>query len=202
MRPKDSEPSRSWRLLCTNEQSEDSGSQPFAGLETTWTEFYRLQTERLYRSAAQIGVPSDQIADVVQEVWLDAWKHREGFQGKDVDQRLSSWLSTVVVHKSIDALRRGRRRQAGALDDLLAEPMDDGAEDPVERMEARERDENLSATLDGLRKEDSLNCRLVCERLIVGRSLPDLAADTGLGINSIACRISRTLKKLRVRLRE
>lgn len=202
MEPKESELSHPRSVSCTSEQKGDSNSQPFAGLKTPWKEFYLAQTKRLARTAAEMGVPRDQIADVVQEVWLDAWKHRKGFQGEDVDQRMAAWLGTVVVHKSIDALRRGRRRQAGSLDGLSAEPMDYRGEAPAERTEAMERDESLASSLEELRKKSPLNYRLVCKHITEARALEDLAVETSLGIHAISCRISRTLKKLRGRLRE
>ncbi len=112
MAPKESEKARPRCESCTHEQKEACESQPFAGLKTPWEEFYRCQTKRLSGVAAKMGVPPDQIADVVEEVWAYAFEHREGFQGEDVDQRLSTWLGTVVRSKSKDVLRRIHRRRA------------------------------------------------------------------------------------------
>lgn len=90
MDPKESELSRPQSLSCTPEQKGASSSHPFPGLKTPWKQFHLTQTKRLSGIAAKMGVTPDQIDDVVQEVWLDAWKHREGFQGEDVDQRLAA----------------------------------------------------------------------------------------------------------------
>jgi RNA polymerase sigma factor (sigma-70 family) len=202
MAPNESELARPRCESCTHEQNRASESQFFPGPKTPWGKFYRSQTERLSRIATKMRVPPDQIADVVQEVWLDAFKHREKFQGENVDQRLSSWLSTVVVHKSINVLRRVHRRPTESLDDLAAEPIDHKADDPEERMEAKEEAETLAVILQGLRKKNPLNYRLVCDHVLEERSLQDLSASTGLGIHAISCRISRTLKELRSQLLE
>lgn len=202
MAPKESEQSRSQSVSCAHEQTRTSESHPFAGLKTPWTEFHRFQTERLSRIAARIGVAPDQIADVVQEGWLDAWKHHEGFLGEDVEKRLSAWFSTVVVSKSRDALRRARRRRTESLDELPMEPVDREGESPAERIEAIERNESLATALEEMRKKDPLNHQLVCEHILESRSLLDLAFATGLGIHAMSCRIDRILKKLGVKLQE
>ncbi len=80
--------------------------------------------------------------------------------------------------------------------------MDHKAKEPPQVMTAKEREESLIAQLEELRKEDTLNCRLVCEHFLERRSIQDLAAETGLTVNAISCRIRRTLKKMRDRLRE
>lgn len=175
-------------------QSPASKSPPFLpDLKTPWEEFHRSQMERLSRIAAEMGVPSDRIVGVLQEVWLDVAKHHEGFQGEDAEQRLSSWLGKVVRNKSRDVLRRLKRRREVSLDKLPAETMDRKTKDPAEVMEEKERDENLAAQLEELRKENPMNCRLVSEHILEGRSLSYLAAATGLGVHAISCRIDRTL---------
>ncbi len=69
-------------------------------------------------------------------------------------------------------------------------------------MKAKEWAQNLEASLEGLRKKNPLNYRLVCDHVLDDRSLPELAAATGLGIHAISCRISRTLKELGCQLSE
>lgn len=172
----------------------------FGGTEDPPPMFYRAQTERLSRIAAELGVAPDRIAVVLQEVWLDALEHQKDFRGEDADRRLSSWLGVVVRSKSTNLLRRLRRVRAEALSDLPAELVDDEAKDPSEVMEAAERAESVASALEELRKKDPLNYRLVCGRFLEGRSIADLAAETGLGINAISCRLRRTLAKLGVQL--
>ncbi|MHB1422430.1 MAG: RNA polymerase sigma factor [Gemmataceae bacterium] len=174
----------------------------FSGLKTPWVEFYRFQTERLSRIAAKMRVPPDQIEEVVQEVWLDAVNHREGFLGEDAEKRLASWLDIVVRNKSTDAIRRLNRQQAESLDKLPEEPVDRGSKEPSELMEAKERGEKITELVEELRKEDPLNCLLTWERIVEDRSVGDMAEETGLGCHAISCRINRTLSHLRVRLRE
>jgi RNA polymerase sigma factor (sigma-70 family) len=187
----------------TNDQSEANESQTVPpSPKTAWKQFYRSQYDRLSRIAANMGVPQDQIADLVQEVWLGALEHLKGSQEEDMEQRLTAWLDSVVRNKSRDVLRRLRRRREESLDDLPAERMDPKTNEPWELIEGKERYEHLGSQLEELRKENLLNCRLVCEHFLEGRPLGDLAAETGLGVHAISCRISRTLKWLRRRLRK
>lgn len=180
----------------------NNGQPILAVLKTQWSEFYRAQVERLSRIAAEMGVSPDRITVVLQEVWLDLTKHPEAFQGQDADPRLASWLGVVVRSKSRNMLRRLRRERAESLNNLPAELVDSKADDPAELMEAMERNECVAAVLEKLREKDPLNCHLVHEHILQGRSLADLAAETGLGIHAISCRIDRTLHKLGIQLSE
>jgi RNA polymerase sigma factor (sigma-70 family) len=173
-----------------------------APLKIPWEEFHRAQTECLSRIAAEIGVPPDQITDVLQEVWLALITGHERFQGEDVEQQLSSWLGAVTRNKSRDALRRLGRRREQSLDDLPAEPMDRKTKGPAELVEVKERDERLTAWMEESRKKNPLNCQLLCAHVLEGQSLQRLATETGLSVHAISCRISRIKNKLRYRLSE
>jgi RNA polymerase sigma factor (sigma-70 family) len=193
-------------LSCTHGQSEASGPQPFLpDLKMPWEEYYRCQTERLSRIAAVMRVPRDQITDVLQEVWVAAVDHQKEFRGADTEQRLFSWLVGVVRKKSIDVIRRLRRLRKlriESLDDLSAGPVDCNVQEPADGMEAMERYESVYAKLEELRKKNPLNYRLIREHGLEGRSLSDLAAETGMSVNAISCRISRALQYLRSWLQE
>lgn len=180
----------------------NESSPVFPGLYAPWQEFQRSQSACLSRIADEMGVPPERIEEVVQEVWLDAWKDRQGFLGQDVDQRLATWLSKVVRSKSRNALRRMKREQAVSLDTLPAEMVDCETEEPAELMDAEERDECLNAAFEELRKGEPLNCWLVWERVVNRRSIRELSDETDLGTHAITCRIGRTLKKLGSRLSE
>lgn len=190
----------------TAEHIEVRESKPFfAGLKTPWEEFYRCQTQHLSRIAAKMGISPARIADVLQEVWLAAAQHHEEFQGEDAEQRLSSWLVGVVRKKSIDTIRllgRLRRRRIESLDNQPMEPVDRRAKGAAELMEARELNGGLVGELEELWNKSRLNYHLVCQHVEEGRSLPDLADETGMSVNAISCRISRALKYLRSRLQE
>lgn len=181
---------------------ESEGSRPHFEMKTPWEEFHRSQTERLSQIAAKMGVPPVLIADVLQEIWLDAIKHSELFQGDRAEEYLSHWLGTVVSSKSSDALRRLKRPRVESLDALTVEPVDDAADDAVELLQAQEQREEVAGIIEILRKESPFNCRLLCEHILEDRSLPDLATETGLGVHAISCRISRALKMVRARLQE
>lgn len=187
------------RFMQGQEASTNESTSTFAGLES-WETFHRSQTRRLSRIAIELGVPRDRIPDVLQKVWLDALKHHEGFQGENADQRLASWLSAVVRSKARDLLRRIKRQQAVSLESLLAVLVDGATGDPAEVVEAEERDVCLQAMFEELRKQEPLNCWLVWERIVEGRSIRDLASERGLGIHAVHCRINRVLKRLRGQL--
>ncbi len=83
MKPKKSKNARSRRAPDTHGRSKTSKSPSlFIELNTPWEDFHRSQSERLSHIAAKMGVPPELIVEVLQEVWLDAAKHHEGFQGE------------------------------------------------------------------------------------------------------------------------
>jgi RNA polymerase sigma factor (sigma-70 family) len=155
-----------------------------------WDDFYRIQSARLSRIAAARGVPPDQVEDVVQEVWLETVANWARFRGEHGAQRLLSWSAKVMHGKTVDAIRRLDRRRAQP---LPADPVD-GSTSPREVEEWREW---LAAKLEELRENDARNCRLLCGHFLDGRPIKDLAAETGLTIHAVHCRISRALDKLR-----
>ena len=58
-----------------------------------------------------IGNPDD-VADVLQETLVKAWKSLQAFRG---DARFSTWLQTIAMRQAIDFLRGKKRYRAGAL---------------------------------------------------------------------------------------
>lgn len=75
--------------------------------------------DRLYALALRVTRDRALAADAVQEAFVSALEHVDGFRG---EARLSTWLHRIVFTKSIDLLRRRGREvplpEDGGSDDL------------------------------------------------------------------------------------
>ena len=78
--------------------------------------------------------------DVLQNVFLKAWKNLETFQGKS---SLSTWLYRIAVNESLDFLRKRKQEgmaseieNAGVANQLLADNYFDGDETQAQLQEA------------------------------------------------------------------
>jgi RNA polymerase sigma factor (sigma-70 family) len=71
-------------------------------LERQFREAYDLYARRLYNTACRIiGRPED-AEDVLQESFLEAFRHLRSFEGR---ASMGSWLHRIVVNRSINLLK-------------------------------------------------------------------------------------------------
>jgi RNA polymerase sigma-70 factor (ECF subfamily) len=102
----------------------------------------RRNNQRLFRAARAILKNDDEAEDVLQEAYVQAFAHLDGFEGR---ARLSTWLTRIVVH---EAYRRIRKKK-----EVLMDALDDGAEDggdPEQIVSTRELAHVLEGALDNL----------------------------------------------------
>ncbi len=122
--------------------------------------------------------------DVVQEIFLQAYRDFGRYDG--ARSALQTWLARLgdqIVAKHFR--RRGRRLRAEAghaQDRGQAHPLS-----PEEQVEIRDLLESLT----------ELNHRIVAARFLLGESVEEIAAQTGLSEEAIRQRISRSLALLR-----
>src|SRR6187399_3050036 len=66
----------------------------------------KLNNQRLYRLARGIVRNDAEAEDVVQEAYLQAFAHIDGFRGQ---ASLSTWLSRIAINEALGRLRKRRR---------------------------------------------------------------------------------------------
>jgi RNA polymerase sigma-70 factor, ECF subfamily len=87
-------------------------------------------------------VGNESIAEeVVNEVFLKAWRHAEQFKG---DSQVSTWLLAIARFKAITECRRRSEEQ---LDEGAAAIIEDPSDTPSTSMEKHERSDILQACL-------------------------------------------------------
>ncbi len=108
----------------------------------------RLNNRRLYRLARGILRDDDEAEEAVQEGYVRAFTHLEGFKG---EASLATWLARIVVNEAL-----GRRRRRRVLSSSLVEPSaqqeQDGldATSPEQAAARREIRRIVERAIDGL----------------------------------------------------
>ncbi len=127
----------------------------------------------------------DDIDDLVQEVLLRAYLHRESLREPD---KLPEWVASIARNTARDW---GRRRQP-----LLTDAMPDlpsSARSPLDELEQRERWEAL---LEAVRRLGADERELLLSRVVDEESYEALQAEHGLSYAAVTSRIHRARRRV------
>ena len=72
-------------------------------IETLYLEFNRLVRNYVWKSISQDDML---IEEVIQDTFLEVWKHPERFRG---EAKFKTWLLGIARHKALDCLRKHRK---------------------------------------------------------------------------------------------
>lgn len=100
-----------------------SSIQDKASNTELFSEIVKTYQERLYWHIRQMVLVHDDANDVLQNVFLKAWKGLDGFRG---DAQISTWLYRIATNETLTFLAQKRMRNALSLDeteDLLLNNM-------------------------------------------------------------------------------
>jgi RNA polymerase sigma-70 factor (ECF subfamily) len=158
----------------------------------------RLTTDELFRKHApfvarlihRLGVPTREIDDVVQQVFVVVHKNGGYVRGPATP---TSYLGAIAVKAASSARRRDgaqRSRHAGYSPELLAS----SGRDPVSLLEVRSELTQLQAALDEM--DPDLRAVLVLTEL-EGESCASIAASQGIPVGTVYWRAHRARKQFR-----
>lgn len=157
------------------------------------------QAGRLYQVAYRFCGDRDQAEDLVQEVFLSAYKSWDSFRG---DSDIKTWLYTIASRacQRMHRKRSGEPERIGSLDELL--PFGDpliavvAADQPdaVQQQIHQEAKARLEAEITKL--PDDFRVPLILKE-IVGFSVRDIAQILGLEDATVKSRVHRARLKLR-----
>ena len=157
-----------------NKISVQGGEPTFESPLSADSPFYRTESRCLACIAARRKLSAAEVEDVVQETMLAAVKHRDAFQGVDVERHLRGWLRRVVYRKALNAYRDRQRLRQEALD---AASLEDAADSENECLEAADKSAWLHAQLEKVRKGNEKSHRLLYAHYFEGRSYEELAGE-------------------------
>ena len=130
----------------------------------------REYSEQLYWQVRRLVLNHDDANDVLQNVFLKAWAHLDGFHH---DSKLSTWLYRIAVNESFDFLRRQKNQIVMSTDDagqsvsqtLMADRYFDGDQTEALLQEAIAQLPDVQRTVFSLRYFDEMKYSDISEML-------------------------------------
>ncbi len=161
-----------------------------------WRTVYNTHAQRVWRDVAhRLGVGSDDVADVVQEIFLDAARSAHGF--KPEFGNVSQWLSGITRRKVALYWRRQSRRNRLTRDEIssVLEWLD-GGETPERLLESAELVAAVRRTLHELPDFES---GLLRRKYQAGETAREIAEQLGVTVDAIQSRLKRAKQQFRTR---
>jgi RNA polymerase sigma-70 factor (ECF subfamily) len=157
----------------------------------------QANNRRLYRLARGILRNDSEAEDVVQETYIRAFTHLDGFRG---ESGLSTWLSRIAINEALGRAR-GRRPQVewGALPEetlnaeIIQFPLSP-ASDPERSMAQREIQRIVEHAIDELPDDFRM---VFIARVMEGMNVEDTADLLGLKPETVKTRLHRARTMLR-----
>ena len=164
-------------VLIANERTEQ---------RATFAQLYEQQFSFVWRSARRLGIPTQSMDDVVQEVFVVVHRTLSKFEGRS---SIRTWLFGIVlnvVRAHRRALRSARVHSATAPAAADADRLADTAAGPLELAAKAEAARLVDTLLDGL--DDERREVFVLAEL-EQMSAPDIARAVGVPLNTVYSRL-------------
>lgn len=129
--------------------------------------------------------------DLLQDIGIAVWQALPQWRGEG---SLRAYIARVAHNRAVDALMHDKRQPSGALDEDLADPQ----ADPVRHAQTGQRRDDLLQAVRRL----PLGYRQVVSLSLEGFSNREVGQVLGLEENTVAQRLSRARKQLRVWMEE
>ena len=157
-------------------------------LEQQTEDLLLRQYDRYYRLAYSYTHSTQDALDIVQESAYRAIKHRHLVRN---DAYLGTWIYRIVIHTSLEFLRKQKREMP------MAQPEEptEAAAISQEESEQMHRQWELQEELERLTEKERTVLTL---RYFEDCTLEEIAQITGENLNTVKARLYRSLKKLRL----
>ena len=158
----------------------------------------QANNRRLYRLARGILRSDSEAEDVVQETYVRAFTHLDGFRG---ESGLSTWLSRIAINEALGRVR-GRKRHVelealpeATLDaQIIQFPVSSAAGDPEKSMAQREIQRVVEHAIDEL---PDIFRMVFIARVMEGMNLEETAKLLGVNPETVKTRLHRARTMLR-----
>jgi RNA polymerase sigma factor (sigma-70 family) len=159
-----------------------------------WRKLVDSYSGMLSMRAQSLLLSREDTQDVVQTTWLRAIQHIGQLKQED---RLASWLSTIVTRESFKVIQQ-RRRELCTDDPALGDHAAPDSRLPEREVARKHLAKVLAQLIEGLPRSHQVVFKLLCATPEMPYS--DIAQATGRPIGSIGPTRARCLKRLRVLL--
>jgi len=170
------------------------------GDEGAFEELVNRYENKIFRLTRNITGNQEDAEDAMQEAFLKAYTHLQGFQG---DSRFYTWLVRIAAN---EALMRLRRRRPGQLSideplqgesDLMPRELEDWRPSPEHEYADAEMQKILTETVEKLEPEYRI---VLVLRDVEELSTQDTAEALGISVAAVKSRLLRARLKLREKL--
>lgn len=169
------------------------------GNALAWDEFFAFYWPTIFGFARHRGCSEHTAEEVVQEVMLKIFQHRDVYQYDPALGRFRDWLGAVVRNNVAEHRRRPANRVQGMGGDSNFAPFDkaDDRCDVIAAWDTAFENNLLVALLDTVRRETNPRTYLAFELVgLQGLSGSDAARMTGLSRNAVYKAHKRVLERL------
>ena len=186
------------QIAATGAADADLVARALARDEAAIRSIMQANNRRLYRLARGILRNDAEAEDVVQETYVRAFTHLDGFRG---DSALATWLARIAVNEALGRLRRQRASvdldtlAPGVLEaQIIQFPLSAPSEDPEKSMAQREIQAVVEHAIDELPEAFRI---VFITRVIEGMNVEETAEILGLNPVTVKTRLHRARTMLR-----
>lgn len=163
----------------------------------------KAHNQRLYRIARGVVRNDGEAEDVVQEAYMRAFTHLDGFRG---ESSLTTWLSRIVINEALGRLRKRKRRAETVLPAdpagearIIQFPLNAGNDDPERTMAQRQILKLVEKATDNL---PDIYRTVFMARVIEGLNIEETAELLGIRPATVKTRLYRARVLVRRELDE
>jgi RNA polymerase sigma-70 factor, ECF subfamily len=173
--------STKFRTAVPSEASDHALIQSMAdGDKRAFKTLYARHHVRVFRFVMRLVGNESTAEEVVNEVFLEAWRHAPEFKGQS---QVATWLLAIARFKTISECRR---RSEAQLDEKVAAVIEDPADTPSISMEKHERSDILQSCLAKLTPIHREVINLIYYQ---GKKIEEVAQFTGAPVSTIKTRM-------------
>lgn len=169
-----------------------------AGSNSAFRALVDAYQDRVFNACLNVLHDREDAEDVAQEVFVEVFNSLRSFRG---DAKLSTWMYRIALSKSLDLVRRKKRKKRFAVVQSLfapdaGEPEDaSGLGHPGIRLEDKERGEVLFSHIDRLPENQRVALLLYSADGLSYREISEILRTSVPAVESLIFRARTTLKK-------
>jgi RNA polymerase sigma-70 factor (ECF subfamily) len=151
----------------------------------------RRHNQRIYRAVRAILRDDDEVEDVMQQAYLNAFEHLDQFAG---NAQFATWLTRIALNEALARLRKRGRFFTEGDNDLTISLAQSNAPDPEQQAGTAELREVMEREVTAL--PDSFRV-VIMMRDVEGLSTAETAACLGISEDLVKTRLHRARTMLR-----
>ncbi|MGB5460218.1 MAG: sigma-70 family RNA polymerase sigma factor [Eudoraea sp.] len=160
------------------------------GENNAYAELVDRYKQMVYTLAYKIVKNREDAEEVAQDTFVKAYNALNDFKG---DSKFSTWLYKIAYYRSLDYLKKNKRRVETTKIDISEEYNIASLDDALDALEAKDRTEIIKHAIQKLPGEDSVLITLYYFETL---SMNEISKVMGISPNTIKVRLFRGRKRL------